>query len=59
MRVMVIGVVGDDQEARVGFVRHLIDSVAEAVDVGVVERRVDFVEHADRRGIGQEHREDQ
>jgi hypothetical protein len=25
----------------------------------IVERRVDLVEHADRRGVGQEHREDQ
>ena len=33
--------------------------IAEALDIGIVERRVDFVEHADRRWIGQEHREDQ
>ena len=38
---------------------HRVEQVAEAVDVGVVERRVDFVEHADRRGIGEEQREDQ
>ena len=43
----------------VGLGRHLLHQRAEAVDVGVVERRVDLVEHADRRGIGQEHREDQ
>ena len=33
--------------------------VAEPLDIVVVERRVDFVQHADRRGIGEEHREDQ
>ena len=32
---------------------------AEAVDVGVVERRVDLVQHADRRRIRQEHGEQQ
>ena len=36
-----------------------VQQIAEALDIGVVERRVDFVEHADRRRIGQEHREDQ
>ena len=38
---------------------HRVEQVAEALDIGVVERRVDLVEHADRRGIGQEQREDQ
>ena len=39
--------------------RHLVEQVAEALDIGVVERRVHLVEHADRRRIGQEHGEDQ
>ncbi len=51
--------VGDDEEARLGRARHLLHHVAEAVDIGVVERRVHLVEHADRRGVRQEHREDQ
>ena len=39
--------------------RHLVEQVAEALDVVIVERRVDLVQHADRRRIGEEHREDQ
>ena len=39
--------------------RHLVEQVAEALDVVIVERGVHFVQHADRRRIGQEHREDQ
>ena len=31
--------------------RHFVEQVAEALDIGVVERRVDLVEHADRRGL--------
>ncbi|MNL89893.1 hypothetical protein D3C87_2205130 [compost metagenome] len=50
---------GDQDEARLGVPRHLHEQVAEALDIGVVQRRVDLVEHADRRGIGQEHRKDQ
>ena len=38
---------------------HVVEQVAEAFDIGVVERRVDLVEHADRRRIGQEHGKDQ
>ena len=52
-------IVGDDDEARVGRARHLVEQVAEALDIVIVERRVDFVQHADRRRIGEEHREDQ
>ena len=59
MRAMVIGIVGDDDEARLGAPRHVVEEVAEALDIGVVERRVHLVEHADRRGIGEEHGEDQ
>ena len=38
---------------------HLVQQVAEPLDIVVVERRVDFVQHADRRRVGEEHREDQ
>ena len=51
--------VGDDQEPRLGPPRHLVQKVAKARHVGIVERRIDLVEHADRGGVGQEHAEDQ
>ena len=59
MRAMVIGIVGDDDEAGIGRARHLVEQVAEALDIVIVERRIDLVEHADRRRIGEEHGEDQ
>jgi len=31
--------------------RHFLDQLAEALGIGVVERRVDFVEQAERRGV--------
>jgi hypothetical protein len=31
---------------------HRIEQIAEALDIGVVQRRVDFVEDADRCRIG-------
>ena len=46
-----------DQEARRGIYRHSLEQAAEAVDVGVVERRVDLVQHANGRRVRQEHRE--
>src|ERR1700736_4006866 len=46
-------VVGDDDEARVGELGHLVEQVAEAFDVVVVERCVDLVEHADGRRVGE------
>ncbi len=49
----------DDDEARFGRARHLVEQIAETLDIVVVERRVHFVKHADRRRIGEEHREDQ
>ena len=52
-------IVGDDDEAGVGRAAHLVQQVAEALDIVVVERRVDLVQHADRRRVGEEHREDQ
>ena len=36
-----------------------MQQVAEALDIVVVERRVDLVQHADRRRVGEEHRDDQ
>ena len=59
IRAIVIGLWGDQDEAGGRVARHLVEQVAVALDIGVVERRVDLVEHADRRRIGQEHREDQ
>ena len=50
---------GDGDEAGLGAPAHLVEHVAEAVDVGVVERGIDLVEHADRRGLGEEDGEDQ
>jgi hypothetical protein len=59
MRAMVIGL-WVMMTKRVSVVaRHLVHQIAEALDIVVVERRVDLVEHADRRRVGQEHREDQ
>jgi hypothetical protein len=53
------GIVGDDQIARVGFARHRLQQVAEPLDIGVVQRRIHLVQHADRRGVGEKQREDQ
>ena len=50
---------GDGDEAGVGALAHFVEQIAEALDVIVVERRVDLVEDADRRGVGQEHGEDE
>ena len=49
----------DDEEPRLGAFQHCFQQVAEALDVMIVKRCVDFVEDADRRRIGEEHREDQ
>jgi len=59
MRAMVIGLCVMMMKARLGRARHLVEQIAEALDIVVVERRVDLVEDADRRRIGQEHGEDQ
>ena len=53
------GIVGDGDEAGVGALAHGLEQVAEALDIIVVERRVDLVEHADRRRVGEEHGEDE
>src|SRR5438445_757896 len=37
-------IVGDDHEARVGRARHLVEQVAEALDIVIVERRVDLAQ---------------
>src|SRR5688572_32764992 len=47
-------IVGDDDEAGVRPLPHLVQHAAEAVDIGVVQRRVDLVQHADRGGVSQE-----
>ena len=50
---------GDDYKAGFGALAHGIEQVAEAFDIGVVERGVDFIEHADRGRVGEEHGKDQ
>src|SRR5579872_5183727 len=52
-------VMRDDDEARFGGRSHFMQQVAEALDIMVVERRIDLVQHADRRGVGEEHRKNQ
>jgi putative DNA-invertase from lambdoid prophage Rac len=52
-------VVRDQPKTGAGGVGDLAEEAAEAFDIGVVERRVDFVEDANRRGVGQKNREDQ
>ena len=59
MRSVVGVVVGDDDEACIGALEHGLEEIAEALDIVIVERGVDLVEHADGRRIGQKHREDQ
>ena len=59
MRAMVIGLWVMTTKRVSVWPRHLVEQVAVALDIGVVERRVHLVEHADRRRVGQEHREDQ
>jgi hypothetical protein len=41
-------VVGDDEEAGLGALQHRIKQVAETLHIVIVERRINFVEHADR-----------
>ena len=53
------GIVRNDQVARAGFTHHRVEQVAEALNIGIVERRIDLIEHANRRWIGEEQREDQ
>src|SRR4051812_34285443 len=50
-------VVADEQELRLA--RHLLHQLAEALGIGVVERRVDLVEQAERRRVELEEREHQ
>ena len=50
---------GDDDEAGVGAVAHLVQHPTEAIDIGVVQRGVDLVQHADRCRVGQEDGKDQ
>ena len=50
---------GDDQEAGARHFAHADQHLAEALDIGVVKRRVHFVQHADRGRVDQEHRKDQ
>ena len=53
-----LGLQDDEPETR-GTFRGLIVAKVPQDCLGIVQRRIDFVEHADRRGIGEEHGEDQ
>ena len=53
------GIVGDGDEAGVGALAHVLEQIAEALDIVIIERRVDLVKHADRRRVGEEHGEDE
>ena len=53
------GMVGDDQETGARFLGHVFHHLAEALDIGVVQGRIHFVQHADRGGIDHEDGEDQ
>ena len=50
---------GDDQEAGARDLGHMFHHLAETLDIGVVQRRVHFVQHADRGGIDHEHGKNQ
>src|SRR3546814_20687814 len=52
------GVVGDDEVAGVGLGGHAVEEVAEALDVRVVEGRVDLVQDAAGGGRGGDKGED-
>ena len=52
-------VVCDDQKTGASGVGDLTDETAEPVDIGIVERGINFVQDANRRGVRQKHREDQ
>src|ERR1700730_4855623 len=49
----------NDDETRLGRARHLVEQVAKALDVVIIKRSVDLIEHADRRRVGEEHGEDE
>ena len=44
-------VMGDGDEFCFGLFNHFIEQVAVTRDIGVIERGVDFVEHANRSGV--------
>ena len=56
-RAIVDAIGASPTESGCGRVGDFADEVAEPVDIGVVEWCVDLVQYADRRGIGQESRE--
>ena len=59
MRLIVTALCVTIEITRFGFAGHRFQKVAETFNICIVERRVDFVENADRRRVGQEQREDQ
>ena len=48
---------GDDEITRVPQAAHFIQQATKAIDIGVVQRRIDFIQHANGRRIDQEHGE--
>ena len=50
---------GDHQKPGVGAAGHFVQQVAKPGDIGVIQRCVHLVKHADRRGVGQKYRENQ
>ena len=52
-------VVGDDQEAGLSRAGHFIEQIAEALHIGVVQRRVHFVQQAEGAGLGEEDAEEE
>src|SRR3984893_3615576 len=52
-------IMGDSEKARLGLAAHIVEKIAKTFDIGVVERRIHFVENANRRRIGKKDREDQ
>ncbi len=53
------GVVRHDQVTCVRLACHGVEQVAEPLDIRIVKRRIDFIEDADRRGVGKEQCKDQ
>ena len=49
----------DDQEPRIRLTAHLIQQVAEAGHVGIIQRRVDLVQNTNRCRVRQEDGKDQ
>ena len=51
--------VGDNQKTGVGLGGHFVQQVTKPGNIGIVQRGIDLVKHADRAGVGKENRKDQ